>query len=392
MAIAILDLATGEQRTLLTGGSRPRYAPTGHIVYGVDGRLMAVPFDRDRLEVVGNAAPVVESVMTDARNGAVEFSLAANGSLVFAAGANPGARRSLVWVDRDGREQAINAPPRAYTSPRFSPDGTKVALNLRDEDLDIWIWDIARETLTRLTVDPEQDRFPVWSPDGRRIAFSSVRDGSLGNPFWQPADGTGTAERLAESDGRQVFPTAFSPDATRLVVFGNHVDTPNNDDVGIVHLGNKQAVQLLQTKFGERNPDLSPDGRWLAYDSNESGREEIYVRPFPDVEKGRWQVSTGGGIQPKWARNGRELFFRHGTALMAVPVKTDPGFAAGNPAVVFEGSYATPQGGRGYDVSPDGRRFLMIKEGASSGDATPQAQIILIQNWFEELKRLVPTR
>jgi Tol biopolymer transport system component len=392
MEIAVLDLATGEQRTLLTGGSSPRYAPTGHIVYGVNGRLMAVPFNRDRLELVGDAAPVAEGVMMDTRNGAVEFSLSADGSLVYAAGANPGARRSLVWVDRDGREQAINAPARAYTSPRISPDGTKAALNLRDEDNDIWIWDFARQTLTRLTFDPGFDRFPVWSPDGRRIAFSSQRDKSPGNPFWQAADGTGTAERLAESDGRQVFPTAFSPDATRLVVYGNHRDSTANDDVGMVHLGDRQAVQLLQATFGERNPDLSPDGRWLAYDSNESGREEIYVRPFPDVEKGRWQVSTSGGIQPRWARNGRELFFRRGATLMAVPVQTDPGFAAGNPAVVFEGSYATPQGGRTYDVSRDGQRFLMIKEGASTGDATPQAQIILIQNWDEELKRLVPTR
>jgi serine/threonine-protein kinase len=282
-------------------------------------------------------------------------------------------------------------PPRAYTSPRISPDGTKLALNLRDEENDIWIWDFARETLTRLTFDPGQDRFPLWSPDGRRIAFSSQRDKSRGNPFWQAADGTGTVERLAESD-RQVFPTAFSPDGTRLLVYGDAASNPDDDDVAVVQVpGEPRLMPLLKTTFGEQSAELSPDGRWLAYNSNESGRHEVYVRPFPDVDKGRWQVSTGGGSQPTWARNGRELFFRNGAALMAVPVQTNPSFAAGNPKVVFEGQYAAPQGGRTYDVSPDGRRFLMIKEGASTGDAAPQAQIILIQNWSEELKRLVPT-
>ncbi len=320
--IAVLNLATNEQRILLSGGSRPRYAPTGHLVYGVDGgTLMAVPFDLDRLQLAGDPVPVLEGVMTNGGNGAMEFDLSANGSLVYVAAADSGARRSLVWVDRQGREDALNVPPRAYTSPRISPDGTKLALNLRDEQNDIWIWDFAREMLTRLTFDPGQDRFPVWSPDGRRIAFSSQRDGSRGNPFWQAADGTGTVERLAESDRRQVFPTAFSPDATRLIVYGDHLDNADNDDVGIVHLGDRRAVPLLQATFQERNPDLSPDGRWLAYDSNESGREQVYVRPFPDVDKGRWQVSTGGGNQPRWARNGRELFFRRGTALMAVPFR-----------------------------------------------------------------------
>jgi Tol biopolymer transport system component len=390
MEIAVLDLRTGERRTLLAGGNRPRYAPSGHLIYGVNGTLMAVPFDPDRLQLTGNAVPVAEGVLTDGPTAAVEFALSADGALVYVAGANPGVRRSLVWVDRDGREEALDVPPRAYTSPRISPDGSKVALNLRDEENDIWIWDFARETLTRLTFDPGQDRFPLWSPDGRRIAFSSQRDKSRGNPFWQAADGAGTVERLAESD-RQVFPTSFSPDGTRILVYGDAPGNPDDDDVSVVNpQGEARATPLLHTMFREQNAELSPDGRWLVYNSNESGRDEVYVRPFPDVEKGRWQVSTGGGVQPTWARSGRELFFRNGAALMAVPVETDRGFAVGNPKVVFEGEYATPLGGRSYDVSPDGRRFLTIKEGGATGDAAPQAQIILVQNWLEELKRLVP--
>jgi serine/threonine-protein kinase len=351
---------------------------------------MAVPFDRDRLELAGAAVPMVEGVLTDPLVGLLEFHVSADGSLVYVAGANFGETQSLVWVDREGREEAINAPNRAYTSPRISPDGTKVALNLRDEENDIWIWDFARNTLTRLTFDPGLDRYPVWSPDGRQIAFSSSRDKSRGNLFWQTADGTGTVERLAASDDLQVFPTAFSPDGTRLLVL---LASGSRDgaDIAVVQPGGEaRAVPLLATMFGERYGEVSPDGRWLAYNSNESGRDEVYVRPFPDVDTGRWQVSTGGGSQPLWARNGRELFFRNGATLMAVPLQVGQTFAAGNPAVVFERSYATPQGGRTYDVSPDGRRFLMIKEGTAD-DVASRARIILVQNWLEELKRLVPT-
>ena len=391
MEIAVLDLTTGEHRTLLPGGSRPRYAVSGHLIYGVNGRLMAVPFNPDRLELAGSAVPVVEGVLADPLVGLVEFDLSADGSLVYVAGANFGETQSLVWVDREGREEVINAPNRGYSSPRISPDGTKVAFNLRDEENDIWSWDFARETLTRLTFDPGLDRYPVWSPDGRRIAFSSTRDKSRGNLFWQTADGTGTVERVAESDDLQVFPTAFSLDGTRLLVT---LASGSRDgaDIAVVQPGGEaRAVPLLATTFGERNGEVSPNGRWLAYNSNESGRDEVYVRPFPDVDTGRWQVSTAGGSQPLWARNGRELFFRSNAALMAVQVRTDQSFTAGNPAVVFEGSYATPQGGRTYDVSPDGQRFLMIKEGAAA-DPASRAQIILVQNFFEELKRLVPAQ
>jgi serine/threonine-protein kinase len=390
MEVAVLDLTTGEQRTLLPGGSRPRYALSGHLIYGVSGRLMAVPFDRDRLELAGTAVPLVEGVLTDPLVGLVEFDVSADGSLVYVAGADFGETQSLVWVDRQGREESINAPNRAYSSPRISPDGAKVALNLRDEENDIWIWDFARDTLTRLTFDPGLDRYPVWSPDGRRIAFSSSRDKSRGNLFWQTADGAGTVERLAASDDLQVFPTAFSPDGTRLLVF---LASGSRDgaDIAVVQPGAEaRAVPLLATTFGERNGEVSPDGRWLAYNSNESGRDEVYVRPFPDVNTGRWQVSRGGGSQPLWARNGGELFFRTDAALMTVPIRIDKSFTAGNPAIVFEGSYAMPQGGRTYDVSPDGRRFLMIKEGAATDDDGSRAHIILVQNWTEELKRLVP--
>jgi serine/threonine-protein kinase len=389
--IAVLNLTTGERQTLLAGGSRPRYAPTGHLIYGVSGTLMAVPFDPDRLQVLGNAVPVLQNVLTDPLTGAVEFALSADGSLVYVTGESPQVTRSLVWVDRNGREETLKAPLRAYTSPRISPDGSKVALSLRDEESDIWVWDFSRETLTRLSFDPQLDRFPVWSPDGRRLAFNSMRyEKSRGNAFWQASDGSGTVERLAEGGGAQIFPTSFSPDGSRLLVYGDDASSDqDNDDIAVIQLqGERRVIPLMRTMFNEQHPEVSPDGRWLAYNSDESGRHEVYVRPFPDIERGRWQVSTAGGSQPTWARNGRELFFRSGTAVMSVPIKTEPGFASGNPTVVFQGEYATPPG-RTYDVSPDGRRFLMIKEATQD---KPQAPIILVQNWQEELKRLVPTR
>jgi serine/threonine-protein kinase len=241
-----------------------------------------------------------------------------------------------------------------------------------------------------LTFDPLWDRFPVWSQDGRRIAFSSQRDGSAGNPFWQAADGTGEAERLADQREGQVFPTSFSPDGTRLLLIGDSAGG-GHDDIRIVSFdgGDRAVTPLLATSFNERNAEVSPDGRWLAYESDESGQLEIYVRPFPDVDAGRWQVSTGGGAQPLWARSGRELFYRSGNTLMVVPLETDRMFAARTPERVFTGQYAPPFGGRNYDVSPDGQRFLMLK--VSIAAAAPPARFIVVEDWFDELRRLVPT-
>ena len=386
--IAVLDLVTGEQEVLIPGGSSPRYAPTGHIVYGVDTTLQAVPFDLDRLEVTGNPVPVLEGVMIS--GGSVQFSFSADGALVYGTGEALGvaALRTLVWVDRDGREEPLTAEPRAYLYPRISPDGTKVALAMRDQELDIWIWDLTRETLTRLTFDPAQDIYPVWTPDGQRVAFSSARAGSF-NLFWTAADGTGAVERLTEAPNNQ-FARAFSPDGTRLVFHEAHPDTARDLRVLLLD-GERRSEPLLANEFDEQNPELSPDGRWLAYQSDASGQEEIYVRPFPTVDEGRWQISTRGGTRPLWAPDGRELFYlAPGGDVMAVPIQTEPTLTAGNGAVLVEGPAVVPTApGRLYDMAPDGQRFLMIKEGVATESGTPP-QIILVQNWFEELKRLVP--
>jgi serine/threonine-protein kinase len=392
--IVAQSLSTGERTVLVEGGSDARYLPTGHLVYALGDGLFAVAFDLDSLTVSGGAVPLLQGVMraVSAATAAANYGVSEDGTLVYVKGGDNTVARRLVWVDRAGRETLLGAPPRAYNNARISPDGTMVALDVRDQDRDIWTWDLARETLTRLTFDPGEDEFPVWSPDGRRIAFSSSRGG--GSPtdtslFWRAADGTGSSEQLAERSG-QIFPTSFLPDATELLVYGGFSDTATNDDIALFRLeGGDPLTPLLETSFGESYPQVSPDGRWLAYVSDESGRDEIYVRPFPEVDAGgRWQVSTGGGTQPLWARNGRELFYRTVEAVIAVPIETDPNFRQGNPEVVFEGNYHLFQGGPNYDVSPDGERFLMIRqdEGASS-----TSQIIVVQNWFEELERLAPT-
>ncbi len=248
-------------------------------------------------------------------------------------------------------------------------------------------------TLTRLTFDPGLDRFPVSSPDGRRIAFSSTRSQSLGDAFWRAADGTGPAEKLAVGT-RQVFPSSFSPDGTQLVVQGAMGGGDNDDNISVITPGSGGKAgsikPLLETKYDERNAQISPDGRWLAYESDESGRFEIYVRPFPNLEGGRWQVSTNGGTQAAWARSGRELFYRNGAAMMGVPVRTEAGFVAGSPTQLFQGQFAGTLGGRNYDVSPDGQRFLMLKEvKPEDAKAARRDSLIVVTNWVEELKRLV---
>ncbi len=295
----------------------------------------------------------------------------------------------MIWRDREGREELLSAEPRAYTYPRISPDWSQLALDVRDQENDIWIWDFTRETLRRLTFDPGNDYYPAWTPDSRRVAFGSAQDGSL-NLFWKAADGTGTVERLAESQHNQ-YPNAFSTDGKQLV-YREGLPSRGGDLLVLSLDRDGSSAPLLATEFEERNAELSPDGRWLAYESNASGQFEIYVQPFPNVDEGRWQISTSGGTRPLWARDGSELFYLdRGGRLTAVSVRTDPDFDFGNPEIVFEETYIGSSGppGRTYDVSADGERFLMFKEGGA-GDETPPAELILVLNWFEELKRLVP--
>ena len=288
--IAVLNLETGRQKGLLSGGSNPRYAITGHLVYGHVGSLRAVGFDGDRLEVTTEPVTVVEDVVTKPQGGA-SFGISENGSLLYRLSGS--VRRTLVWVDRDGHEEALATEPRSYSNPSVSPDGTRVALEVRDQEEDIWIWDFIRETLIRLTFDPASDFYPVWTPDGRHVVFSSRRAGPA-NLYWRAADGTGGAERLTEASNNQ-YPHSFAPDGTRLVFVENSPGEPGFDLRVLMFGGNRQTYPLLVSEFDEENGEISPDGHWLAYQSEASGKYEIYIRPFPNVDDGRWQISTVGG-------------------------------------------------------------------------------------------------
>jgi serine/threonine-protein kinase len=401
--VAVLDLKTGQRKTLVRGGSHAEYVETGHLVYAAAGTLRAVRFDLARLEVVSDPVPVAEHVMVSG-TGAANFAISRHGTLVYVpGGAGTTTPRQLVWVDRKGHEEPVKAPLRAYASPRISPDGTRVALQILDQENDIWVWDLARQTPTRLTFDPAIDQQPVWTPDSRRIIFSSARSG-ISNLYWHAADGTGADQRLTTSTNLQ-FPNSVTPDGTHVVgyeVFPKTIpdvvqfalDGPAAGRTGApAEPAQRPSEPLVQTTFAEFNAEVSPDGRYLAYNSNESGQFEIYVRPYPKVNDGRWQVSTGGGTRPLWARNGRELFYIDAlNVLTAVPVQTTPAmFSAGNPAKVFDAKYAMPVSARAYDVSLDGQRFLMIKEGGSDEKATP-ASLVVVEHWFEELKARVPAR
>jgi len=383
--IAVLDLETNAYKVLVPGGSHPRYASTGHIVYGTGGTLRAVPFDVARLEVTGNPVPVVDSVMMKA-SGAVNFGLSSTGSLVYASGSGAGLMNvSLVWVDRDGNEEPVALEPRSYGEFSLSPDGTRVAIRLNDsEGTDVWLYDLIRDTFTRLTFDPDVEAFPTWTPDGARVAFGSP----VAPLSWKAADGTGAVESLGEREFQ--FPQAFTPDG-KTVVFSVFTEGANVD-LGLLSLdGERTSTTLLDTPFNERNAALSPDGRWIAYESNESGRYEVYVRPFPEVNAGRWQISNDGGRWPVWSPNGDELFFRDPTGVAALAFVTDPTFTPGALTHLFAwrfvGSYS-----RKMAVSPDGNRFLMLKNASSDTDDedAPGPQIILTLNWFDELERLVP--
>ena len=378
--IAIQSLATGARRSLIQGATHPRYAPSGQLVYAQTGRLMAVPFDLQRLALTGAAVPVVEGVLQSTSSGGAQYNFSATGSLVYVAGSvQATVQNTLVWVTRNGAEQPLPAPLREYQVPRLSPDGRRLAVTIADQ---VWLYDLSREALSRFTFEGDQNSTPVWTPDGKRIAFSSNKEGT-GSLFWQLADGSGGLERLTTRDYN---PASWSPDG-QLLAFVEH---PNKRfDVGVLRMSDRKAQPFLQTRFNEAAPRFSPDGRWLAYNSDESGRYEVYVQPYPGPG-GKWQISTEGGTEPVWNPNGRELFYRSEDKMMAVDIATQPGFAAGRPRKLFEGRYGDfPLPARAnYDVSPDGQRFLMTKETEQNSSAT---QINVVLNWFEELKQKVPT-
>ena len=262
-----------------------------------------------------------------------------------------------------------------------------MALASFDQEADIWVWDLTAETLSRLTFDAARDRHPTWTPDGQRVIFSSDRAGTSAL-FWRAADGTGTAEPLGESESYQL-PQAVAPDG-RVVVVREGLVEANLVTVSLT--GDPVSEDLLVTEFNESNPAFSPDGQWVAYESDASGASEVYVRPFPDVDAALHQISTNGGASPLWAPDGSELFYADDGRLLAVPVQTAPTFSRGTPMVVIEGDYRLADLlDRRYDIDPSGERFLMLKfDGGPGTDGRSLPSLTFVLDWFEELKERVP--
>ena len=398
MSIAVLDLASGE-KTVLLPGSNPRYVPTEHILYGVDGTLWAAPFDRARLELTGDAVPVLEGVMMDA-TGAVEFDLSADGSLVYvpAEGA-PGTRTgTLVWRRRDGGGvEPFGSEPLEY--PRYlrlSPNGRRLALTTGPGDQGaLWVYDLGGRPPTPLTFEGH-NIYPVWHPEGTRVAFASDRDGGISNLFWIPADGsTLEPESLLMSVNPQL-PSAWTSDGRELIVEERRSAETSSDILAVPLEGAPEPRVVVATQYFEGDARLSPDGQWLAYVSDVTGRDEVWIRPYPGPGAPT-RVSPDGGIEPVWAPDGRELFYLTGDdaspRLLGVTIETAPALDVGAPQVVIDGGFVVPpNAGGAYDVAPDGR-FVMIGAApeAEADTGAENADIVLVQHFFEELKRLVPS-
>ena len=406
--IEIQSLESGERKVVIPAGAVGRYLPTGHIFYVLGSssaaNFFAVPFDLEKMEVTGDPVSVLEGVRS--------IALSESGTLVYvpAPAVLPGATstalpdRTLVWVDRQGKEEPLAAETGRYAWLRISPDGTRVALSVDSvSDRDIWILDLDRETMTRLTFADGNDAVPIWTPDSQRIIFASGRESILANGiWWKKADNTGEAEKLYSGTATEIIsPFSSSRDGKTLVLWTLSL-TPFNANIETLSMnGDQIRSPLLQKNYNELYPQVSPNGRWIAYQSNESGRYEVFVRSFPDVNQKMWQVSKNGGDSPLWSPDGKELFYRSDDSFIAVEVETEPAFKIGNSVVLFKGRYArNPDANECvlWDIHPDGNRFLMVKPPATAADEsteeepapTPQPKITVILNWFEELKELVP--
>jgi Tol biopolymer transport system component/tRNA A-37 threonylcarbamoyl transferase component Bud32 len=380
--IALLSLATRDVRVLIDNAGRPRYASMGYLVYydTESDVIAAVPFDTKALAITG--APVVLTEDPRQLGDAVAgFAVSQSGVFVYAPlqGSFSG-ENTVVWVDRSGKATPALAEARSWAQPRISPQGDRILLRETAVDCMLWSYDLERGTLTRITFDGD-NHDPLWTPDGARVTFRSERT-TAPSPYWKNADGTGSAEQLVAADNT-MSPSSWSSDGRLLSIVEN--DPLTGNDILIFEPKTGKTRPFLATDFDEDHPVFSPDGRWIAYDSNESGRTEVFVRPFPGPGA-KLQISARGGIGPIWSHDGREIFFASGSTMMAVEVKTEPTFHASPARELFEGNYLWERP-RNYDVSPDGSRFVLL---APKGDLSNDDELRIVVNWFAELRRLVP--
>jgi serine/threonine-protein kinase len=405
--IVVQSLKSGDRKIVQDGGGDARYLPSGHIIYASGSTLLAFPFDLQKLARSGGPVPVVEGVLRTPASGvttaAAQFSVSDSGSMVYVPGeADSSVNRVLVLVDRDGTRKPIPVPAAPYFTPRFSPDGKQLAAGTDDgKEAAIWVYDLSGATSMRKLTFGGGNRFPLWSRDGKHIVFASDREGDPAL-FWQRADGNGAAERLAQPEGKKAF---FSPDSwsldgkTLLFSTGSGPGVAGDTGIWSVVTGDRDAKPsvLIDTPRRDDSASVSPDGHWIAYESSELGQLQIYVQSFPPTT-GKYQITTTGGAFPVWSQDGKQLFFvqnRTGgglasTQIFSVDVQTQPGFTFGKPTplpienIRINGRPGLP---RGYDISPDGKQFVVMLSPQDSKVSGAAEQINVTLNWVEDLKQ-----
>jgi Tol biopolymer transport system component len=400
--VAVQPLPMGARKVVVPRGYFGRYLPSGHVVFIREGTLFGAPFDVDRLQLTGPPAPALENIALSLSTGVAQFAFASNGTFAYVpGGVIGGAPDPIEWMDRSGKITVLRAQPSNWSNPAFSPDGRRLAIDINDgRQTDVWVYEWDRDTLSRLTFDPANDWAPLWTPDGQRVVFASDRadkTGRVSNLYWQRADGAGEVQRLTESTNSQA-PSSWHP-TSRFLAF---MDAPRSQNPSIMILpieGDETAgwkpgkpTVFLDTPANELQASFSPDGKWLAYISNESGQNEVYARPFPGPG-GKWQISTDGGSNPLWSRTRPELFYVRDQRIMHATYAVDrDSFHADRPRQLSETSLSSLRLGntlRMLDLHPDGQRFAVAPR--SEASAVKQDKVVFIFNFFAELRRIAPT-
>ncbi len=401
--LVVAALSGGTPKVVVRGGYYGRYVPSrpgspegdedGHLIFVQRGTLFAVPFDLDRLETRGQAVPAIDGLGANPDTGGVQLSFSLDGTLVYVPGSAVTGIQPIDWMTRDGQTSVLRATAADWVQPRFSPDGQKLALSVSDgKQRDIWVYEWARDTLTQLTFDPGQDQYPVWTPDGRRIVFASDRAKTgISNLYWVNADGTGEVARLTDSPSSQA-PGSWHPSG-KLLAFGTGGDLmvlPMTGDAARGWTPGAPTV-FLSTPAGEGAPMFSPDGRWLAYNSNESGTPQVYVRPFPGPG-GTWRVSTDGGMLARWSAATRELLFMteaYPAKVMVAPFAVNgDSFRAETPRPWSPTGIRTGLLLTAYDLHPDGKRLAVATASYESRDT--QDKVVFVFNFADYLRTIAP--
>jgi len=394
--IVVYSISSGQRKTLVQGGYYGRYVPTGHIIYMHEGTMFAVPFDRKRLEVTGSPAPIMEGIAANRGDATMQVSLSENGTLMYVPGHSGSHLASIYWMDREGKFTLIRETPGDYYMTAFSPDGKRLALDINDgKKSDVWVLDLARDSLMRLTFDGSNIG-PIWTPDGQRITYEHLERPGVGDLYWTRADGTGTPLRLTSVNGR-VYPASWHPDGKVLTLEEGATGARQQNTLMMTIAGNDkdgwkpgELKPLLTGSYIQWESSFSPDGRWLAYASNENGDFEVYVRPFPGPG-GKWQVSSGGGRYPKWSRTSKELFYRTADSrIMVLPYAvTGESFGPGKPQLWSPGQFTERLGSANFDIHPDGKRFVVLKTPPPKEGPTP-SKFTFVFNFFDELRHKDP--